>query len=109
MERQGLPKSCTSKDPTLVLNNPFTESRRPSFVRKERKQKFLTKEIFLNLSNATKNTTSAIFRQQARGTIVCKREVVREHLNLWPDIFTLFVVYCSKTKGKVGDRGNKYY
>ena len=93
MERQGLPKSCTSKDPTLILNNPFT-GRRPSFVRKERKQKFLTKEIFLNLSNATKKTTSAIFLQQAWGIIVCKREVVLEHLNLWPDIFTLFVVYC---------------
>ena len=93
MERQGLPNSCTSKDPTLILNNPFT-GRRHSFVRKERKQKFLTKEIFFKFIECEKKTTSAIFLQQARGIIVCKREVVREHLNLWPDLFTLFVVYC---------------
>ena len=32
-----------------------------SFVRKERKQKFLTKEIFLNLSNATKKLQVQFF------------------------------------------------
>ena len=92
MERQRLPKSCTSKDPTLTLNNP-SSGRRPSFVRKERKQKFLKKKIF-KFIECDKKTTSAIFLQQARGIIVCKREVVSKHLNLWPDIFTLFVVYC---------------